>query len=300
MRYRKAILPLMLSLFLLPPTVRAQAADSKAQQQVAPFRIVLSDGSLVEGLVSFVMHLDTQYGRISLSSGNLLSAKFGGVNQWVDLRLKDIRMRVKYNPATSDFAITSSSGPLSIDFAQVSLIESPDAQVADETPPPQPLPVMNMNNQQQPPAAPYDTYAMTPPPESQIAPDYYNPLTWPIYAAPQPDYCYPYGYCCVWCPGCGYITCFRDYRGRVHCSPRDFGRASSPSSFRGSVNSTFRGSASPTFRSAASSFSGSAPTFRTSAAPTFRSGATTTFRGAAASSFSSGGMQFGNTGGRSR
>ena len=171
MCYRKLLLPLMLSLFLPPLTARGQAVNSKAQAEIAPFRIVLSDGSLVEGLVSFVVHLDTQYGRISLSSGNLLSAKFGGADQWADLRLKDIRMRVKYNPATSDFAITSSSGPLNISFPQVALIESPDAQLAAEPPPSPPPPVMNTANQQQPPEAPYGDYAdMTQPQELQRFP----------------------------------------------------------------------------------------------------------------------------------
>ncbi len=279
MCYRKLLLPLMLSLFLPPLTARGQAVNSKAQAEIAPFRIVLSDGSLVEGLVSFVVHLDTQYGRISLSSGNLLSAKFGGADQWADLRLKDIRMRVKYNPATSDFAITSSSGPLNISFPQVALIESPDAQLAAEPPPSPPPPVMNTANQQQPPEAPYGDYAdMTQPQEPPTVPDYYNPMTWPMYAAPQPDYDYPYGYSYDWYPGFGYITVFRDHYGRVHRSPNGYGRATFQSSFRGSANSTFR----------------------SSAAPTFRSGATTTFRSAPARSFSSGGMQFGNAGARSR
>jgi hypothetical protein len=96
--------------------------------------------------------------------------------------LKDIQMRVKYNPATSDFAITSSMGPLNINFAQVVLIESPDAGVAAETPPPPPPPVMNTDNQGQPPVAPSDIYADTAAPQdSQTVPyDYNNAMTWPI------------------------------------------------------------------------------------------------------------------------
>ena len=294
MRSSKLIVPLVLSLVLLPLTVRAQQTANNnvnSRPETAPFRIVLSDGSIVDGLVSFTMHLDTQYGKMSVSSSNLLSAKFSNSNQWADLRLKDIQMRVKYNPATSDFAITSSMGPLNINFAKVVLIESPDVQVAAEQPPPQPS-VTSTDNQQQPPAAPYDAYAdQLQPQYSQAIPyDYSNAATWPIYATSQPAYCYPYGYSSVWCPGYGYITCFRDNHGRIHRAPEGYGRynnntgrAYSSSSYR---SPTFRSTSSPAFRNAAgSSFRSAAPSFHGSSAPSHSSGG------------GGGGTQFGYGGG---
>jgi hypothetical protein len=133
MRYRNLILPLMLSLFVLPLTARGQTASGAVQPDAANFRIVLLDGSAVKGALSFVMNLDTQYGKIAISSSTMVSAKLDITSQWADIHMKDIEMRVKYKPATSDFKVTSSVGPLSIDITQVALIVPANQQAAIPT-----------------------------------------------------------------------------------------------------------------------------------------------------------------------
>ena len=46
------------------------------QQNGGGFKIVLSDGSLLNGAVSFVVDLDTPYGQIKIPSSSLISARF--------------------------------------------------------------------------------------------------------------------------------------------------------------------------------------------------------------------------------
>ncbi len=285
MRYRKLLLPMMLSLFLLPLTTRTQTARGDVQPGPTNLRILLQDGSFVKGLVCFVMNLNTEYGEMTIPSGAIVSAKFNGADQWVDICMKNMEMRVWYIPASSDFKVTTSIGTFSINIAQIVSIESPDIQVAATAPPPPAPSPQSAGYQEQPPVAPYGGYAeVSAPPVPPMIP-YADAVTWPICVTPQPSYCYPYGFSYVSYPGYGYMTIFRDNYGRIHRAPAGYGRASSPSSFRSSANSTFRSSASPTFRRAAQSF-------RSSAGATFRSGATTTFHSAAAPSFGSGGMLF--------
>jgi hypothetical protein len=295
MRY-KLIAPLVLSLSLLPLTAAASMLPPAGQPDALGFRILFSDGSILRGALSFTLDIDTQYGRLTISSANLLSARFHIDGQWADIYTRGNELRVRYDPASSDLRATTDAGPVNVDLTKVISIETLYAAVPSAAPPA----ASNPEYQGAPPAAPSDIYAETtaatvPYAYGPAAPPYVNPA----YLAVQP-YGYPYWYSYTWCPGYGFIPVANfngNYYGRRggfggHFHGAAAGRAFPSSSFRSAASATFR-SATPAFRSAGS-------VFRSGAARTFWSGATTTSHSGAAPSFRSGGMQSGNAGGRFR
>ena len=291
----KLVLSLVLSLFVLPLAAGRTAAGQPAAQG---FRILLSDGSVLKGAVSFTMNLDTQYGRLAFSSANLLSARFNLADQWATIYTTGIELRVQYKPASSDLEATTDLGPVKVDLTKVISVETLYAEVPRAAPPAASYPYDEGSQV----SAPSELYAAAPPAISPAVPyDYGNTWVYLGYAAPA-----PYGYPCYsygWCPGQGFVAVGNFGRDHRHHEDHDRfdhrhhdrfdGRSHHEAAGRGSSPSSFRGAASPKSRSAA-------PTFRSGAAPSFRSGATPTFRSAAAPSFRSGGRQSGNAGRRVR
>jgi hypothetical protein len=305
------IAPVVLLLSLLPLTAVGSTVAPAGQPNALGFRILLSDGSILKGSVSFTLDIDTPYGRLTVPSTNFLSGRFHIADQRAEIYTRGIELRVQYNPASSDLKATTDAGPVSVDLTKVVSIETLYAEVPNAAP----AAASNPAYQEAPPAVPSVVYDNTPPaPVAEATPyDYgdYGAVA-PVYAnpgwfGPQPygypyDYLYgyPYGYSYAWCPGYGFIAVssfnrnhYRrewGYGGQFHNAAG--GRAFSSVSFRSTPSPTFR-SATPAFRSAGS-------VFRSAAAPTFRSGATATFHSGGGGSFRSGGAQFGGAGGRGR
>jgi hypothetical protein len=172
--------------FLLPLVFGWGMARAADQPAVNGARIVLADGSLVNGAVSFVIDLDTPYGQIKIPSSNLVSAQFDAQQKWADIRLNDAEMKLKYNPATSDLKATTAAGALTIALANVTQVGNVSAQRASNAAP-QAAPSQNMAQAyaQQPPAASV--------PQAPPANAYQYPYQYPYqyqYAQPAPDYGY--------------------------------------------------------------------------------------------------------------
>jgi len=173
----------------------ARAAD---QQGAGNFKVLLSDGSVMQGAISFVIDLDTQYGLIKISSSSMASARFDPARQWADVRLNEAELKLKYKPGTSDIKATTSAGPLNIELAKVVTIDN------GAVPPPSasyPEATANQANVPPPPAyaqqAP-QAYAQQPAPAYQYPPQQPYYYTAPYdYGYAVPDYSYSapyYGY----------------------------------------------------------------------------------------------------------
>ncbi len=76
MRYNKLILPIVLALLVLPLAAASGAAAPATQPGVQGFKILLSDGSSLNGAVSFTLSIATQYGQLTLPSTDFVSADF--------------------------------------------------------------------------------------------------------------------------------------------------------------------------------------------------------------------------------
>ncbi len=191
MRNKFPVIFLVLLFPLVLGWAMARAAD---QQSAGGFKIVLSDGSLLNGAVSFVIDLDTQYGQIKIPSSSLISARFDAQQQWADVRLNGAELKMKYKPDSSDLNATTSAGPLKIALTKVVTIDNGSAEASNAAPP--------QANVQQPPVA----SAQQPPPAAgayQYPYQYQDPYAYQ-YAQPAPyygyNYSYPYygyGYCAI-------------------------------------------------------------------------------------------------------
>ena len=213
-------LPLVSSLLLFPLLLGVGVAAAAAQQGAGNFKLVLSDGSVMQGAISFVVSLDTQYGMIKISSSSMASARFDPAGQWADIRLNEAELKLKYKPGTSDIKATTSAGPINIDLAKVITIDngtvpppggaySSAANQANVPPPPayaqqppsayaqQPPVVVAPPTSAYPYAQPAQPYYATPPYYSETVPDYYPDYGY-YYGGP-PVYGYPYyGYGWGW------------------------------------------------------------------------------------------------------
>ena len=290
MRY-KLLLSLVLSAFVLPLPVAGSMATAAGRPDAQGFRILLSDGSILKGSVSFTMNIDSQYGRLTIPSTNFLSARFNIADQWADIYTKGIELRVHYKPASSNLEATTDVGPVNVDLAKVISVETLYAEVPNAASPA----ASNPYDEGSQAPAPSVIYAATPPAVPQAVPyDYSNAWTYPVYAEPQ-LYAYPDAYSYVWSPGYGFIA-VRSFDRDHHGHHGGFeGRFHNAAAGRAFSSPSFRSTASPAFRSATPTFRSAAPVFRSAAAPAFRRGAATTFHTAAAPSVRSEGMQSGST-----
>ncbi|MGO8704712.1 MAG: hypothetical protein ACLQVA_12920 [Candidatus Brocadiia bacterium] len=315
----KLIGPLVIALSLLPMTVAGSTAPPAGQPIAQGFKILLTDGSILRGAVSFTMDIDSQYGRLTIPSANFLAAHFNLADEWADIYTKSIELRVKYKASTSDLKATTDAGPISVDLSKVVSIETLYAEAPNAAPP---VVAANPGYQEAPPAAPADVYAdQTPYDYADVAP-YINVN--PAYVSPGPYggygydygglYGYPLGYSYAWCPGYGFIACgnfnggffgrgfgnqfgnrFGGGFGRgFHNGAGGFGGGfHNAAAGRGFSSFSFRGGASPAIRSGGG-------VFRSAASSGFRSGGTSGFHGVSHASFGGGGARGGAAGGRGR
>jgi len=166
-------------MFLLPLVLGWGAAGAADQQEVGGFKVVLADGSMVNGAVSLVVSLDTPYGQIKIPSSSLVSVKLDAEQKWADIQLTDSQMKLRYNPATSELKATTSVGPLTIALANVIKIARASADVSSGTSP---------NAAAQSAAS---SQPSAPPPAATYAPQQ------PVAASPPTaayQYSYPYQY----------------------------------------------------------------------------------------------------------
>ena len=186
-------LSMIFVVFLLPLVLGWGVARAADQQSAGGLRVVLSDGSLLNGAVSFVIDLDTQYGQIKIPSSSLVSARFDQQQEWADVRLNGAELKMKFKPASSDLNATLAGGPLKIPLAKVVTIQngsvwtssgtSSQADASQNTPPPQ--------TSVPPPAVAY----VAPPDYGTQPPVVYQ------YVAPPPYYDYGYDYAPYYAPG---------------------------------------------------------------------------------------------------
>ena len=183
MRYNKVILPIVLALFVFPLTFVRSASAAVDQPGAQGFRILLSDGSVLKGAVSFTLSIDTQYGQLTVPSANFVSARFNSTDGWADIRTQAIQLRVQYKPENSQLKATTEVGPVNVDLTKVVSVESLYAEAPNAAPP------STYDEASQPSAA--DVYSqpatlvdMTPYEYGAPAPYY-----WPSYYPTEP-YCY--------------------------------------------------------------------------------------------------------------
>jgi hypothetical protein len=319
MRYNRLILPIMLALIVLPLSAARSALAAGDQSAPQGFRILLSDGSVLKGAVSFTMSIDTQYGRLTVPSANFVSARFNSTDGWADIHTTGIQLRVQYKPASSTLNAATDVGPVSVDLTKVVTVESLNAEVSNPAPPAasspydqgtqapssdiysEPATIIDFTPNQFAGSSPY------------YSPSYYQPYCYPFsYASGYPN-CYPYF---SW-PAFGFSVFgdFDDFHhghhdgfaGRFH--DRDSGFAwnrggarnsaaaavppaggrtglSSAASGRAFGSSSFRDAATPSSRSTAQGFQSGATTgFRNTDSRTFRNEGATTLRNGAGSAF---------------
>ncbi len=193
--------PVILLVLLFPLMLGWAMARAADQQNGGGFKIVLSDGSLLNGAVSFVVDLDTPYGQIKIPSSSLISARFDAQQEWADVRLNGAELKMKYKPASSDLNAATSAGPLKVALAKVVTIDNGSDQASYAAAP--------QANASQPPAA----SAQQPPSQGAYPPaganpyQYQNPYQYPYsyqYGQQAPYYGYSY-------PNYGYSYPYYDY-----------------------------------------------------------------------------------------
>jgi hypothetical protein len=131
----RAKLSLIFSVFLLPLVLGWGVARAANQQDAGGFRVVLADGSRVNGAVSLVINLDTPYGQIKIPSSSLVSAQFDVQQKWADIQLNDAQLKLRYNPASSDLKAATAVGPLTFALANVIKVAKESAEVSSATSP---------------------------------------------------------------------------------------------------------------------------------------------------------------------
>jgi hypothetical protein len=283
----KLLLSLVLSVSVLGLAVAGSAAAAADQPNAQGFRILLTDGSVLKGAISFTMNIDTQYGRLTISSTNFLSARFNIGSQWAVIRTRAVELRVRYKPDSSNLEATSELGPVNVELTKVVSIQTLYAQVPNAAP----SVASNPYGEGSEAAVPSGAYAAAPPTVVETVPSEYSYAeTYPVYAEPE-SYGSSYAYSYVWSPGYGFVAVggpsssggqpYGTFQGRFRNSVA--GRAFSSRSF-GSA-------AAPTFRHVA-------PVFRSTAGSTFHSGPTARVGGGSATSFHGGGTGSGSAGGR--
>jgi hypothetical protein len=281
------LLRLVLSVSVLGLAVTGSAAAAADRSDAQGFRILLTDGSVLKGAISFTMNIDTQYGRLTISSVNFLSARFNIGSQWAVIRTRAVELRVRYKPDSSDLEATSELGPVNVDLTKVVSIETLYAQVPNAAP----SVASNPYGEGSEAAVPSEAYAAAPPTVLQTVPyEYSYAETYPIYVEPQSYGC-SYAYSYVWSPGCGFVA----VTGPCPSGGQPYGMFQGR--FRNSVagrafsSRSFGRAAAPTFRHVA-------PMFHSAAGSTFHSGPAARVGGGPAPSFHGGGTGFGNAGGR--
>ena len=126
-------LSLIFSVFLLPLVFGWGVARAADHQDVSGFKVLLTDGSQVNGTISLVINLDTPYGKLKIPSSNLVSAQFDVEQKWADIQLNDAQLKLRYNPASSDVTAATAVGPLTIALANVIKIAKGSADVSSGT-----------------------------------------------------------------------------------------------------------------------------------------------------------------------
>jgi uncharacterized membrane protein YgcG len=305
MRYNKLILPIALALLVLPLTAASSTAAAATQPGVQGFRILLSDGSTLNGAVSFTLNIATQYGQLTLPSTDFVSADFDSTGGWAEIRTKSIALRVQYKPENSALQATTEVGTVIVDLTKVVSIAALYPEAPNWVPPGASNPydegsqgsIMLSDIYSQP-----ATLMDLPPYEYGAEAPYY----WPSYYPTEP-YCYTEDYPYSWCPdfgfgfvgftdfgqGFGFNRHHEGFGGRFDrqgsgviwngngvwrsdgASARQFDGAA-----RQDPATSERTFSSPTFRS------GSTPSHFNTSAPTYRS----------SGSFRSGGMRFSGSG----
>ncbi len=179
------------SIFFLPLVLGWGTARAADQQGAGDFRVLLTDGSMVKGAVSLVIHLDTPYGQINIPSSSLVSAQFDAEQKWAEIQLNDAQLKMSYNPAASNLKATTTVGLLTIAMANVIKIGKDSLLVSTGTAPQAASPSMAQPQASAPP--PSTAYAQQPPPAAAAPPTvvYQYPYQ---YARPAPYYSSPYYY----------------------------------------------------------------------------------------------------------
>jgi hypothetical protein len=199
-------LSIMSSILLVPLLFGWAVARAADQPDAGGFRVLLLDGSQVNGAVSLVINLDTPYGQIKIPSSSLVSARFDVDQKWADIQLNDAQLKLKYNPASSDVKATTAVGALTIGLSNVITVVKGSADLPSATAPK----TVASQPSAPPPAA---TYAQQQPQQPPVAaaPTYQYPNPYP-YVAPAPSYAYvpdysysaPYAYSPYYGYGYGY------------------------------------------------------------------------------------------------
>jgi len=320
MRYNKAILPIVLALCVFPMTF-ARTAAAADQPGAQGFRILLSDGSVLKGAVSFTLSIDTQYGQLTVPSTDFVSARFNSTGGWADIRTQAIQLRVQYKPESSQLKAMTEVGPVNVDLTKVVSVESLYAEAPNAAPP------VTYGEASQPAVA--DVYSQ-PATLVDLTPYEYGapaPYYWPSYFPPEPC-CFANGFPCE-SPcfpffGFALITDFdrdhhRDherFEGRLEERHEDRFDGGFEHHGSGTIwNGThawhsdpapvqhFNGTVGKSPVTSGWTFSSpifhrmSTPSFSAPVAPTFRSGGTMTFHSSVAPSFGSGGTHFSSGGG---
>jgi hypothetical protein len=189
MRFKSALMTLL----VMPALLAWGGSRAAAAEKVGGAKILLSDGSYMNGSISFVINLDTQSGQVKIQSSSLASAKFDG--EWADIWLSGAELKLKFKAASSTLTATTAAGSLKIDLAKVVSIDMKPAQQASSqassnaaASQPSSAPPLVSYAQQQPPAAtapptvvyryPYQYQYVAPAP--YYAPSYYYPpYYWP-------------------------------------------------------------------------------------------------------------------------
>jgi hypothetical protein len=136
MRYNKLILPIVLALFVLPLAGAGIAAAQTNQPDAQGYRILLSDGSILKGAVSFTLNIDTQYGQLTVPSTDFVSGDFDATGGWAEIRTKSIHLRVQYKPEDSVLQAVTAVGPVNVGLAKIVSVQTLYAQAPNG--PPQP------------------------------------------------------------------------------------------------------------------------------------------------------------------
>jgi hypothetical protein len=184
-------LPLIFAVFLLPLVLGWGVARAADQQDVGGFKLLLTDGSQVNGAVSLVINLDTPYGQIRIPSSSLVSAQFDVQQKWADIQLNDAQLKLRYNPASSDLKATTAVGSLTFALANVIKVARGSAEVPNGTSPQAAAnqnTAANQGNVPQPPPATvapptvvyqYPYQYVSPAPYYYSPSYYYSPYYWP-------------------------------------------------------------------------------------------------------------------------
>jgi hypothetical protein len=186
----------MITLLVIPVLLAWGGSRAVAAENARRASILLSDGSYMNGAISFVINLDTQSGQVRIQSSCLASAKFD--REWADIWLSGAELKLKFKPASSTLTATTSVGSLNIDLPKVVSIDIKPAQQAPSQA------ASNAAARQPRSAPPPASYAQQQPPATAAPPTvvYQYPYQYQYqYVSPAPYYAPSYYYPPYYWPG---------------------------------------------------------------------------------------------------